>query len=421
MKSKMIIVFLCFISLCIFFNRQIFFKNVFYCCDNFSLNVPSKVFFVRELLKGQFPLWNPLLFSGTPFFADINNALLHPSNILYLLYLPFRALTLSIIADYAIAFFGMYVCARGFRCSRIGSVISAIVFTYSGTVAEYTANVPLLHSAVFVPWVFALWVAYFRTFRLPAFLILCGVWALQVIGGHPQITYYTVLFNVSYLMYCVEIPFHKKVTHAVRIFLFVIALCSVQLFPFIEFAMKSTRPIGDIAFATLGSLNPLATIRFILPKIVGNITMGTALIQNGSVYGYIGFLPLLCIIILSKRDKRIRFLFSIFLISLVLSFGNFFPLYKLAFYFIPGYGQFRVPQHMLILYTLTGALLAGISIDSLMRYRLPRVWNGMCTYVSILCFVIGGIFLTYYIHISSNGNSYKHASCCCIQYSFYWD
>src|ERR1700722_12729631 len=50
-------------------------------CSHLFLGVREFAF--RELSHGRFPLWNPYLYCGTPFFAGFQSAMLYPPNWIY--------------------------------------------------------------------------------------------------------------------------------------------------------------------------------------------------------------------------------------------------------------------------------------------------------------------------------------------------
>ena len=51
---------------------------------------PWRRFACRWLLRGEVPLWNPHSFSGYPFLANLQSAILYPPN---LIFLPFASRT----------------------------------------------------------------------------------------------------------------------------------------------------------------------------------------------------------------------------------------------------------------------------------------------------------------------------------------
>ncbi|MBI3577693.1 hypothetical protein HY086_06675 [Candidatus Gottesmanbacteria bacterium] len=352
------LVLLLFITLTgVFFWRQIFGGEVIYCCDNFLINIPSKVFLIEELRQGRFPLWNPYIFSGTPFFADINNALLYPLNALYAFLSPFRALTLGVILNFLIALTGVYVFARSIKLSAFGSFVAAIVFGFSGTMVVYTNNAPMLQVAALLPWV--VWAV------SQNIIIAVLVTSLQIISGHPQLTYLTWLFVAAWVL-----AFRRSIPRFGLVILLVFLLTAVQTLPFLEFVKLSTRAGGGYAYATFDSLHPLSIVRLILPTIVGNLSEGFVIAQGGSVYGYVGVLALLLAFFVKRRDPVVKFFIFAAILSFILALGKYTPVYWIAYHILPGLASFRSPQHFLLLYTFSMAILAGFGAD---RWKKPII------------------------------------------------
>lgn len=349
----------------VFFGKQITGGEVWYCCDNLLINVPSKVFLIRELSLGRFPIWNPYIFSGTPFWADINLAILHPNTLLYFFFSPFRALTIGILSSYIVASFGMYVLGRTFRLGRFASVAGAVVFGFSGSLIVYANNIPLLQVAVLVPWVCAVWVKYMEhpTGKQLAWFVATS--SLQIFSGHPQLTYYTWLMLFVYTI--VKKPGFQSVKHSLKAATLVALMTSVQLVPFISFMLDSTRIGQDFATAASGSIHPLSLLRLLLPGMVGNLSGGTAWIQAGSMHGYVGFIPLLLIPIAWKSGRTGKFFIAIAIFSLLMVMGKFTPVYGLAYYLIPAFSFFREPGQFLFLSTFGMAVGVMAAVEALLR------------------------------------------------------
>lgn len=325
----------------IFFWRQIVDGEVWYCCDNLLVNIPAKVFLARELSSGRFPLWNPYLFSGTPFFADINLALLHPLNLLYLMLPPFRALTVSILVLFLVGSFGMYHLGRSLRLGAFASLAGGVIFGFSGSLVVYANNISILQVAVLVPWVIAVWTGG----NLAVFVMIAS---LQVFSGHPQLTYYTWLLLIVYSW-----RRRRRLRNLIRAGVFVFLCTAVQLVPFALFALSSTRMAFGIATGAIHSFHPLSLVRLVIPGIVGNLSAGTAWVQAGTIYGYVGFLPLLLAPI-AWRDARGRFFIVVAVVSLILSMST----YELVF---------RQPSQFLFLWSFGVSAAAMIAIDRFVR------------------------------------------------------
>lgn len=354
-----------------FFYRVVL-GEVIYCCDNFLINIPAKVYWVRMIQNGIVPLWNPYILSGVPFLADINLALLYPFNMLYLLLSPFRALTVDTLMHVFLALAGMFMLGHSFGLSAIASAAAAVVFGFSGTMIVYTNNVPMIHVAALVPWVVwswrKLWI-HLSLLRLVSFVFFAS---LQLVAGHPQPTYLTWVWLLLYLFCIVRYPWRRTLIWVLAAGAGVFSVSAVQLLPFFEFVLHSTRGRGEFSYASFGSMNPLAFVRLFLPAIAGDMSHGTAWIFGGSVYGYIGTLPMFIALVGMRRKKEVRFLWCVVIMSFLLALGKFTPIFRLAYMVLPGLGLFRSPEHFLLLYTFSFALLVGFGLDALDTARRKR-------------------------------------------------
>jgi hypothetical protein len=60
--------------------------------DILFLFLPNASFPREQLLRGELPLWNPLLLAGHPFLAELQTQVLYPPSLLFLLAPPERVL-----------------------------------------------------------------------------------------------------------------------------------------------------------------------------------------------------------------------------------------------------------------------------------------------------------------------------------------
>lgn len=359
---------LLFLGLLSLFYYKVVLQGVFYCCDNLLITLPAKQLLVEELRNGRFPFWNPFILSGTPYLADLNIAPLYPGNIVFFFLPLFRALTLLSLAHIAFLLFGTYWCARKLKLSPWSSTLAAVIFGFSGTIVTYTNNFPMLTVASWLPWIMGSVIAYSEEHSTKWLRISIIFASLQIISGHPQLTYITWLLIGAYAF-----VFFKGsiISRIISIFIIAFAsglLCGFQLVPFLELVMKSTRIGNGIEYATFGSLPILSVIRLLLPSLTGNFSTGTEIWQGGSVYGYIGFLPLVSLFFYKKiKDKKLQFIAGAGLLSLIVSFGKYSPLYWFFSFFVPGVRLFRVPAHSLLTYTFCIALISGYLLPELIH------------------------------------------------------
>ena len=121
-------------------NRQSFPPGDFY--DQFWA---FTTFDVRELGSGRLPLWNPFTFAGSPFWADVQAAVLYPLSLLTLLLsapwgFSAYALSLEAIFHFWLAAFFMYLFVRAITENRFAAVTAAVTFTFSGYLTGYPSQ-----------------------------------------------------------------------------------------------------------------------------------------------------------------------------------------------------------------------------------------------------------------------------------------
>ena len=172
--------------------------------DLISQFIPWRRFALSELAEGRFPWWNPLIFCGTPFAANIQTSLFYPFNLLHALVRdPHRFFACSILFHHILAGLTMYLwqARRGWiRNSQstirnpelYGCLFSALVWQWSAFLICHMHDGHLIHlrACAWMPLVF------WGQDRLLAQrsvrgLLACGIpFALMVLGGHVQVPYY---------------------------------------------------------------------------------------------------------------------------------------------------------------------------------------------------------------------------------------
>lgn len=302
-----------------------------------------------------------------PFFADINLGLLHPLNVLFFLFEPFRALTVSVVILVGVALSGMYVFTREFHMPRPSVFISALAFGFSGSIIGYTNNVSILRVAVLLPWIMWLVTRYIDKPTNVRFAAASLCIAFQIVSGHPQITYITSLLVVSSVLYQRHLSLVRRCVLLLYLYGLAVLIASIQLMPFAELALQSTRIGRGYQYATFGSVHPFALLRFIVPSIVGNLSKDTALIGGGSIAGYVGFLPLFFSLFAPIKTNVVRFYWFIGLLSVGFALGKYSPVYIIGYYLVPGLRLFRQPEHFLILWTFSISILSGFGLEAIMR------------------------------------------------------
>lgn len=388
MRRKDIIVVLgLLILVLIFFRKLISFDKLFLGGD-LCLFYPLRQFFLNYIKRGDFPFWNPYVFSGSP-TASLNSllGLFNPFNFIFLILpLNFAFNCLMIIHIFLAGFF-MYLFMRHKNLSRFAAFISAITFMFGGSFVILLAAgmIDLLAGIVLLPLIFLLFdKALIHNSRSYTYSIWAGITiGLQGLSGHPQISMMTIYALFFYFAYILISRILKRKLSPIEmrrwLFIFIITLLigigiyALQIFPFLEgFLNHSLRSFKmDYGFVSGYSLHPKQLLTFFMPNLFGNTITGYYWGEPGfdEICRYLGVLALILALlaILFARNKDTRFYTLLLIISLFMAFGKYSPLHKLCYYLLPGFTIFRCPARWLFLSILSLSILAGFGLSFLIE------------------------------------------------------
>ena len=173
------------LSILVFF-APVILGGVFFFRDICTEIVPKRGFLSQSGLQ---VLWNPYLFFGLPTAANMQSSVFYPLNFIFHLGSTPVALSYYIILHFMIALAGTYALVRSLRGSAPAALAGALAFTYGGFFISCGNQVVVLSSAAWImPLLWAAGRALFTGRR--GFIVGAGMfWAMQVLGGEPEIAY----------------------------------------------------------------------------------------------------------------------------------------------------------------------------------------------------------------------------------------
>jgi hypothetical protein len=390
--------------------------------DVFTYFYPYKAYAAELIRQGRLPLWNPYLFMGVPFLANIQTALFYPLNFpLYWLPVP-KMVSYSIALHVFLAGLFVYFYARlSLGLGRWGAWLAAAVFAFSGFLGAQVEHVNQLNCSVWLPLLFLLFdlgrgrpwrslnvnISIFdcrmpisdleiRNRKSQIGNILASVWrpsairelyvllaglvaGLQFTAGHTQSSYIT-LFALG--IYAIFPPLwnsrparfkgrkwrelRREVGRSLLVYLLAVvigvALAAVQLLPTWELSQLSVRG-GGLSYreAVSFSLKPRLLLLSLLPTFGGEEVFSEYI-------AYLGIVPLALALVgalFQRRHPARPFLIFLTALGLFLGLGAYNPFYFVLYKLVPGFDLFRAPARWLYLYTFGGAMLAGLGADFL--------------------------------------------------------
>jgi len=218
-------------------------------------------------------------------------------------------------------------------------------------------------------------------------LLLAFVISQQIIIGHPQYVFITMIGIVCLVFYCLLTKKEKLIDKFKRVFLLALAvflgigMASVKIFPFYEFKNISVRSQG-LSFneTTTQSFLPKFFLTLIYPFVFGNPANGSyQLFKNGldifwEKAGYIGIIPLLLVFFgIFNKEKKSSYekaLIFLLIVSLLLVLGRYSPIFFV--YFFPPFNFFQIPARFLILLIFSLSVLAGYGLEILPLKKVNR-------------------------------------------------
>jgi len=331
-----------------------------------------------ELRRGNFPLWNPHVFSGAPFFGNFQSALLYPFNWLYLV-LPLHKAVNGLIALHVFLiglFTYFWMAGRGLRRAACVAAASLLMFSGPFFLHVYPGH---LNNLAAMAWAPLLFLAIDRLFEqhstrrsLGSCLLGTFAAAMQILAGHPQ---YVVFTAVAVGLYAGLRLVHARargsiVAGILAIYAGAAALTAVQLLTGLQTAAESTRAGGvPYDFARLCSFPPENFLTLVLPGFFGDMThspyWGRCYLWEMSLFiGVTGAALALYGAACGPPGTRVAVL--VVVVLSVLALGAYTPLFPLLYNSVPGFNKFRLSALFIFPVALFLALLAAIGMDRLL-------------------------------------------------------
>ena len=329
-----------------------------------------------ELRRGNFVLWNPCLYCGTPYFGGFQSGLLYPPNYAYL-FLPLaKAINFGIALHVFLAGFFMYLWASRRRLHFLACLLCGALWMFCG---EHYLHIAAGHlcrliATAWIPLVFLAIDGLFED-RSPRWALL-GIFAvsMMILGGDAQYVFYTAVAAAIYCALCM-VRAERRLRIALGLALMVAgaaAITAVQLWTGLEATAVSVRGSGGVSFefARVFSFPPRNFLTLLAPGFFGDVTHLR--------YWGLGYLWEMCLFLSvtglllaiygagAERARR-RFSITMALALLLLALGSHTPLFRLLYDCVPGFNRFRGMSKFAVQASAFIALLSGIGLDRLIR------------------------------------------------------
>ena len=323
------------------------------------------------------PLWRSDMLSGGPALTNPQSLYTHPLHLLFALYRPDRVIGLVVWLQMLLAATGGYSLGAVLRLSAPARLMVGVatLFSFKTILAVYAGWLTPLAGIAAMPFLFGASALVLERASLPSALALGAAGALSLHTGHPQLTYYAVLFITLWsLNRIVRLLAGGDVRKAVRVSaslglaaLIACGLSAYLVWPIALDARLVTRGAASYDFFLGSTPYPIvALLTLFNPEFFGTPLDGR-FVGSWEYVLYFGAVPSVLVIIAATRSRGrpyVQPLLAGLILSIALAPSS--PLLKVVHAVVPGYHLLRLPQRILFLSSLFACALAGVGFDEIL-------------------------------------------------------
>jgi len=346
--------------------------------DPTTQTYPWAVYAHENLRKGDFPLWNTRMFSGTPFIANRLTGLFDPLTLLPIWLLPpIPGLSVFYFVHYVLGAWFMYLFLKSLGISRPASTFGAIAYILQGAYVPWMGFI-VADKAYFPASFYYLQRACERRdgVGIVGFVI---AFALLAVTAYPQMVVFAVYVFAAWILFAHGPGFRNGMKRGLAlVLLFAIAFLvgAMQHLPMFEFYSQSLRayPEFDIELASKTGLerydSPLSLLAIFFPTLWGDYLTDPFSVLPEFVlriynHAYIGILAAFGFLLAPTvwRNRNARFFTVLALLGLC--FIAWHSFYMVMVRIFPGFRISTVKPDFL---TLTFMIIvAAFALDHLLR------------------------------------------------------
>lgn len=366
----------------ILYFRYVFGGAMLYGSDWLLSGYTAREFVARYIAShGRLPLWHPYVFGGVPTVAAFLGDIFYPTT-LFRIFVPVHVVWSYTFAGHiALAGVATYYLSKDLGLNRFAATVGAIGYMFCGSLVSMTSpgHDGKLICASFLPLAFLFFNRGIRTSKFYYFLFAGAAVGFPLMVGHLQMGYYTLLALFAYLLFEIfrmgrdsaeRRRIRKVLVLSVLAIVFMFLLISVQFLPVYKYLGFAARG-GERGYgwSTSWSLPTGELLDLVTPHFsgLGSNYWGTNYFKLDSQY--LGILPLLLapLALLGKRPRSVKFFAGLAIAGTVMALGGHTPLYRLAYFLLPGVKKFRGPSMVFFLTSFALSMLAAFGASRLMQ------------------------------------------------------
>lgn len=356
--------------------------------DNLIQFNPLRVLSGNIASQGNLPLWNKFAWSGTPLLAGFNAGFYLPTSWLYI-FLPSQiAWGFTQAIPYFLAALGFYNLTREYSISKFTSLISGLMFAYSGVMIAQGVHLDMITGISLAPWMLLCTKRLIEgppTSRLKYSLSLAILYSFVVLAGAPEAMLDELIMLLVFAiveLYRFRAKWLVKILWLVAAGLIALGISAAQWIPGLAFQKISQRSAPTLAFVSFGAFAPQYFFSIFSPYLFGgpgafNIPsyFGPFNWEEVIIYPTVG--PIIALfstisqIIKRTLDSKLSPYVAMAIVSVTLALGSHTPLEGLL-YHVPLYGKQRLSGRNILVFDLCLFVFFAFWLDKALKAKYQK-------------------------------------------------
>jgi hypothetical protein len=376
-----------FLAVIIFFTPLIFTSNNYFIGDIYTQFYPWKFFLQKSIQSGNVPFWNPLVYSGVPFAADVQKGVFYPLSIFFLIFGFSTAFKIYVITHFLIMGFAVYSLLRRYGFSSLPSCAGVMVFLFNTFTLSKINFLSALGSYSLMPLILLCLLNFISKKEISYLILFILSFSLSVLAGHPPTAIYTGLLVFLFWIFettknAEKLP-PKGALGIIFLFLFSLLLVVLLSMPqtglFYELLSLSSRGAAfeyNTAAATSMSFKNLWA--FIMPAGINGFSTAFLMDWKSYAMGMMNYFSItgVFLVFLSLFYPKTRlYKFCLFMVvfSVIMALGKNTPVHSWFFTFLPFFSLLRHPGFAMTLFVVPCSIIIAFTVENILTLTPAHV------------------------------------------------
>jgi hypothetical protein len=369
----------------VMFHRDILMGRTVFPWDIRTYHLPQALFVAKALRDGELPLWNPFIYCGHPFAANIQTALFYPPRLAATLlggvtaYRMLYSLEIELILHVFLAGCFCFVLMRDLGMGRGAALAGATSFQLGAFFASQVEHLGAIEAAAWLP---LIWLLIIRGSRQRSWLnalLLSGALSMSLLSGFTPLTTVTLL---SSLLLVVTLRAGPKLWGLfLGCFMASLLLCAVVFFPAVQLTLLSVSRFRSDWIGKGGGL-PLASLLSLFWANSFRIYKGPYDITLMYLYSGVVTLGGVGLLFIRRRIRGVGMFAAMLVVSALFMLGESTPFGTLYSYVFPAAVRGVIyPQEWIAPFSLSLCVLGAYGVSLL----TGRTWVRAALVVVAIC------------------------------------